>query len=239
MVNSALYVGSTWHARRGSVQNSFKYRVLTWLIDLDELEELQHRLRIFSVDRRNLYSLRSGDHVLGLSAAGVKDWVADQGFDGEVARVQLMCSPRVLGYVFNPLSVWWCLDAGGTATCAVAEVHNTYGGRHAYLLDLRDGPSVQQDKQLYVSPFYEVDGRYEMRLSQPGVRFNVHIGYLLDDEKVFDATWAGKRRPLDRRTLLGTLVTHPLNTFAVSALIRAQGIKLWRKGLEVVDRRTL
>ena len=235
-MNSALYPGSTYHARRGSVENSFSYRVLTWLIDLDELDELESDIRFFSVDKPNLYSLKSSDHVLPLSASGVKDWVAEHGFDGEVTRVRLMCSPRVLGYVFNPLSVWWCLDAAGRTPCAVAEVHNTYGGRHAYLLDLRDGP-VEQDKHFYVSPFYEVEGRYEMRLSPPEKRFHVHIGYHVGDRKVFDATWTGVKTDLDTPTLLRTLFTHPLNTFTVSALIRIQGIKLWRRGLKVVPRK--
>lgn len=235
--DSALYEGTTWHARHGSVENSFRYRMLTWLIDLDELDSLPRDLRLFSVGRPNVCSLRAEDHLLPLSAAGVKDWVAERGFDGEITRVRLMCSPRIFGYVFNPLSMWWCLDSTGETNCAVAEVHNTYGGRHAYMLDLRDGGPVAQDKQFYVSPFYEVDGRYEMHLSPPGARFKVHIGYDRRGRRVFDATWSGERTPLDNRTLRRMLFSHPLSTLAVSALIRRQGIRLRRKGLKIVPRR--
>lgn len=239
-MRSALYEGSTWHRRRGPVDNAFRYDVWTWLLDLDELGELDRDLRGFGVDRAAPVSLRAEDHLIVEAGRSWKEsvvaWLRERGVTQGVTRVELQTSPRVLGYTFNPLSLWWCRGADDEVVAVVAEVHNTYGGRHAYLLDPDQLGRVDTDKELYVSPFYTVDGTYRMRLSDPGERFDVHIGYDREGERVFDATWTGERRELTGRAVARLLLTRPWSTLRVTALIHLQGIKLWLRGLGVVPR---
>lgn len=232
-----IYSGSTWHARHAPITNAFRYRVWSVLVDLDDLPQLAERSRLLTVDRPGVCSLWSEDHALPLDAGGVKRWLVDRGVDLRGGSVRLLTSPRVLGYAFNPLSLWWCHDLHGELAAVIAEVHNTYGGRHAYLLrpSAHDGRAAT-DKQLYVSPFFPVDGRYEMRLSAAADRFDVHIGYDRDGARVFDATWQGRHRPFSDRSILATLLRNPLWSVRVKALIHWQGLKLWLRRLTVFPR---
>lgn len=236
MVRSALFEGDTWHARKTPVANDFRYRVYTWLIDLDEIDQLDRDLRLLSVNRRGVCSLRDEDHVIAPNKRAALDWLNDNGVDLTDGRIQLQTSPRVFGYTFNPISLWWCWDASDELRCVIAEVHNTYGGRHAYLLEPDQGGRVETTKEFYVSPFYEVNGKYTMRFSPPGHSFKVHIGYDQDDKRVFDATWSGTRRPTTDRSVAKMLLKYPLVTLKVMALIHLQGIKLWFRGLKVIPR---
>ena len=222
------------------MDNTFRYDVWTWLFDLDELDLLDRELPAFGVDRGAPISLKAEDHLIvdperGWKASVVA-WLRDQGIEDAIARVELQTSPRVLGHTFNPLSLWWCRGADDRVAAVIAEVHNTYGGRHAYLLQPDDLGRVDADKALYVSPFYGVDGTYRMRLSEPAERFDVHIGYDRDGRRVFDATWCGERRTLDGRAVARLLITRPWSTLRVVTLIHLQGIKLWLRGLGIVPR---
>ena len=239
-MRSALYEGSTWHRRRGPVDNDFRYHLWTWVLDLDELDELDRDLPAFGVDRRAPVALHREDHLVVEAGKSWKQsavaWLAERGVIAPVESVQLQTTPRVLGHTFNPLSLWWCHGPGDELVAVIAEVHNTYGGRHAYLLHPDALGHAQTGKELYVSPFYAVDGTYRMRLSPPGDRFDVHIGYDRDGQRVFDATWSGERRRLDGRAIARLLVTRPWSTLRVVALIHLQGVKLWLRGLGVVPR---
>ncbi len=233
---AALYAGSTWHGRREPVANSFRYRTFSLLVDLDDLDELEGRLRLLRVERPGVCSLRSEDHVLPLDADQVRAWLAEQGVPLDGGRVSLLTSPRVLGHVFNPLSLWWCHAADGRLAAVIAEVHNTVGGRHAYLLQPDARGHAGTDKVFYVSPFLEVAGRYVMRLRAPAERFMVHIGYERRGARVFDATWQGRREPLSDRRLARLLALHPLWTARVTALIHWQALVLWLRRVPVVPR---
>lgn len=233
---SGLFAGSTWHGRKQPIRHDFRYRTWSVLLDLDTLEDTARRVRMLAVDRRGLCSVRTDDHVLPLDGDAVRGWLEERGVDARGGHVSLLTSPRVLGHAFNPLSLWWYHADDGDLTAVIAEVHNTYGGRHAYLLlPDRDG-RASVDKALYVSPFFDVDGRYVMRLRHSPERFDVHIGYEREGERVFDATWQGRRQPLTDARLLPLLLAHPLWALRVTALIRWQGIRLWLRRLTVVPR---
>lgn len=239
-MRSALYEGSTWHARRGPVENSFRYDVWTWLLDLDELDQLDRELPGFGVDRRAPVTLRAEDHLVVEAGRPWKDsvvaWLGERGVTAPVATIALQTTPRVLGYTFNPLSLWWCRSPDDELVAVIAEVHNTYDGRHAYLLTPDAFGRVDVAKELYVSPFYSVDGTYRMRLSPPRERFDVHIGYDREGARVFDATWSGERRRLDGRAVARLLLTRPWSTLRIITLIHLQGVKLWLRGLGVFPR---
>ena len=139
-------------------------------------------------------------------------------------------------HAFNPLSVHWCYRADGSLACLVAEVHNTYGERHAYLLHPDDAGRAEADKDFYVSPFFEIAGRYLMRFSPPAQRLLITMALRQDGATPFTARVRGTARPATARTVLGAAVRFPMMSLRVSALIRLQGVKLWLRRLPVVPR---
>jgi hypothetical protein len=152
----------------------------------------------------------------------------------------MLAHARVLGYVFNPLTIYWCHRADGTLACVVAEVHNTYGQRHAYLVHPDDRGRVQVPKRFYVSPFYPVDGRYRMSVpepdSRPGGRLALSMVLDRPDGHSFTASVHGRAVPATLRSLIAAAARHPWSTATVSARIRWQGIKLYLRGLPVIPR---
>ena len=221
MTGSALYEGSVMHTRPRAQPAGylFRYRVYMWLVDLDRPPRLP---RLFAP----LGRIRSRDHLgePGRSIrANLDDFLRGNGVELNGGRVLLLTNARVLGHVFNPLSVFWCHDADGTLRCIVAEVHNTHGERHCYLLEPGERGRTETDKAFYVSPFLTVDGRYRMSLSEPGERLSIQMELVQNGRRVFQASLTARRRPMTAASLAAMAVRHPLMTARVSALIRYQG----------------
>jgi DUF1365 family protein len=147
-----------------------------------------------------------------------------------------LTNARVLGYVFNPLSVYYCHGSDGGLRCVVAEVHNTYGQRHCYLLEPGERGQAETGKEFYVSPFLTVDGSYRMTLAAPGERLSVQMALHQGGQRVFAASLTGRRRPLTNTAVARMLVRHPLMTARVTSLIHAQGVKLALRGVARVPR---
>ena len=238
-MRSALYEGQVVHDRRTGLRNRFRYRVYMWHVDLAELDALDRRLWAFGHDRRALTTIRSRDH-LGDPGRTIREnldrYLSAQGIDLEGGRVSLLTNARVLGYVFNPLSVFYCHRPDGSLRCVVAEVHNTYGQRHCYLLEPGERGRASAGKEFYVSPFLTVDGSYEMTLAPPDERLSVQMSLRQGGERVFAASLTGRRRPLTNASVARMLVRHPLMTAQVTSLIHLQGIKLALRGVARVPR---
>jgi DUF1365 family protein len=225
----ALYETTVQHVRQTPFRHAFSYRSYWWLVDLDQLPVLPRGLRA-------LARFRAADHV-GSGAtirAGIDEVLAAEGLSAD--RVLMLANARTLGHVFNPLSLHWCLDATGEVVAVVAEVHNTYGGRHAYVLRTDTEGRATTDKAFYVSPFHQVDGSYAMRLPLPGEDLRVDLTYTRPGAKPFVATVRGTRAPVTTGTVLATALRHPFSTRLVSLRIRVQGIRLWLRRLPVVPR---
>jgi DUF1365 family protein len=222
-VTARLYRCRITHARAAPIHNVFSYRGYLWLVDLDRLPRA-----------RLLAGFSARDH-LGDPRRGIRDnldrFLAGRGVD-RPHRVMMLANPRVLGYVFNPLTVYWCHRADGTLACVVAEVHNTYGQRHAYLLHTDDRGRAQVPKEFYVSPYYPVDGRYRMSLPSPDARLALSVVLDRPDGPAFSASVRGRGVPATTRALTGAF----LSTAAVAARIRWQGYKLYLRGLRPVPR---
>jgi len=216
IAGAALYRCTITHVRTAPLRNVFTYRSYQWLVDLDRLPRLGPGLRL-------LARFDARDH-LGDPRRGIR------------GNLDHFLAERVFGYVFNPLTVYWCHRADGTLACVVAEVHNTYGQRHAYLLHTDDRGRAQVPKEFYVSPFYPVDGRYRMSLPEPGSRLALSIVLGRPDGHSFTASVRGRGVPATGRALLASAVRHPWSTAAVSGRIRWQGIKLYLRGLRVAPR---
>jgi len=239
----ALYDVRIAHTRSAPLHNSFEYGGYLWLVDLDDVAAgrlVQGRPLPRWLESQARFE--AADH-LGDPAASIKDNVValarEHGVD-DVHRVLMLASARGgmgrASYVFNPLSVHWCYRADGSLACLVAEVHNTYGERHAYLLHPDDAGRAEADKEFYVSPFFEVAGRYLMRFSAPGPRLQITMALRQDGATPFTARVRGTGRPATVGTVLGATLRFPLMSLRVSALIRLQGVKLWLRRLPVVPR---
>jgi DUF1365 family protein len=232
---AALYDCRISHTRLAPFRHSFTYRTYLWLVDLDHLPPDTRGLRL-------LAGFHGRDH-LGDPRYQIRDnldrFLATHGIDLAGGRVLMLAHARVLGYVFNPLTVYWCHQADGALACVVAEVHNTYRQRHAYVLVTDDHGRAQTAKQFYVSPFYPVDGGYRMTLPEPGppgAPLALSMTLTRPEGSSFVATVHGTGRPATARALLGAAARHPWSTAAVSARIRWQGIRLYLRGLPVIPR---
>jgi DUF1365 family protein len=225
-VRSALYVGTLMHVRRAPARHVFRYPVSYWLFDLDELPELERSIRLFSANQRNVVSLRDRDHFEG---APMKDAVIDLAGDPTIERVLMLTQPRVLGYVFNPVSFYWCYRGDGSLSCMVAELNNTFGER---LPEVLRGPELRYEhrKRLHVSPFFGLDQNYEYAFSEPGDEVLARI-HVRDDEgrRPLTAVLHGRRRQLTDRSLAALLLRYPLQPLQVTALIHFEALRLWRK----------
>lgn len=239
MVRSCLYEGRVVHDRRTPVRHLFRYGVYMWLVDLDELAALDRRLWAFGADRRAVTTIRSRDH-LGDARRSIREnveaYLALHGIDLEGGPVQLLTNARVLGYVFNPLSVFYCRGPGGEVRCVIAEVHNTHGERHCYLLHPGERGRAETEKEFYVSPFLTVDGRYRMTFAPPGDRLAIQMSLEQEGGRVFAASLTGTRLPLTNRSLGRMLFRYPLMTAKVTTLIHLQGLRLHRRGIAHVRR---
>ena len=230
---AGLYDCRITHTRVGPLRHSFTYRSYLWLVDLDHLPRPGRGLGL-------LAGFRSRDH-LGDPRRPIKDnlerFLAARDIDLVGGRVLMLAQARVFGYVFNPLTVYWCHRADGELACVVAEVHNTYGQRHAYLLRPDDRGRAQTPKELYVSPFYPVDGGYRMSLPEPGPGpLKLSVTLTRPGGSSFVATVHGTGRLATARALLTAAARYPWSTAATSARIRWQGIGLYLRGLPVVPR---
>jgi DUF1365 family protein len=235
MVTSAyLYRARIRHGRVERVRHGFEYRHVMWLVDVDDLPVAPRGLRGF-------VSFRAGDHFGDPHAsirANVDAFVAEQGVDTSGGRVLLLTNPRSFGYTFNPLSVFWCYGPDGDLRGVVAEVHNTYGERHCYFVRPDASGDAQVDKAFYVSPFFDVDGRYDMRLGEPGADLDVTITLRrgADNHSAFTATLRGQRAPHPVRSVVGAALRHPFGGLRVMARIRLQGFRLWLRRVPIVPR---
>jgi uncharacterized protein len=233
---AVLYECRIAHARVAPLRNAFSYRSYEWLVDLDRLPRPQG----WPQGRPSLLAeFQARDH-LGDPArsirANVDEFLRGRGVDLRGGQVLMLAHARVLGHVFNPLTLFWCHRADGTLACVIAEVHNTYHQRHAYLLETDDQGRARVDKELYVSPYHPVDGWYQMSVPRPGERLALSITLNRPNGHRFFATVRGTAVPATRRALLHAAVRHPCSTAMVSARIRWQGIKLYARGLRPAPR---
>lgn len=227
----ALVAGRVAHARRTPLTHRFRYRVYQWLVDVDDLPRMPRWLRPLS-------TFRAADHLGDPERSlreNVEAFCRAEGLDVTGHRIVMLANARTFGHVFDPLSVFWVLD-GDETVAIVAEVHNTYGERHSYLLRPDENGRADVAKDFYVSPFFTVEGRYDLRFGLSEDRVSTTIVLRQGGEAVFTATFGGQPRPATPRRLLRLAATMPFMTHRVSLLIRVHGVWLWLRRLPVVPR---
>ncbi len=233
MLTSALYRTRITHLRRAPVHHYFEHRGYSWYVDIDRLPQLPRWLRPFA-------RFDAADHLDGAPNDSLRQridaFLAERDIDLHGGRITALMQARVLGYVFNPLTLYWCHDTKGVVRHIVAEVHNTYGGRHAYLLPPHGDHPAMVRKKLYVSPFNDVDGYYLVRAPLPDAELDVRISLHRDNQPAFVATMRGTRRRASIGELLKLQLVAPLAPLMGAIGIRVQGITLWLRRVPVVPR---
>ncbi|MEI4234333.1 DUF1365 domain-containing protein [Roseovarius sp. D22-M7] len=227
--------GHTWHGRKGAVENAFRYGIDYVMLDAEAEVSAP---RLFGRNRRGLVGIRDLDHGGAPGAGRGAAWVREVLRVRELpdpARIELLAQPRMLGHVFNPVSFWICRDADEDVRVIIAEVGNTYGGRHSYLCHRDDlAPITAEDrinaaKIFYVSPFQQIDGGYEFRFDLRDDRIGIWIDYTGGEGRLI-ATLVGARKRLTTRGLIAAFLRRPFGSRRVLALIHWQALKLWWKG---------
>ncbi len=235
---SGLYFGAVTHRRFKPKSHFLRYRVFSALLDLDDIDGLDARCRFFSRGRFNLFSFHDQDYGDGKPAdiaAYIRETLADHGVDG-AGRLLLLCYPRMLGFAFTPLAVYYCHDRQNRLSAVLYEVRNTFGGRHSYLIPVEGAPSViaqAVQKRFHVSPFLDMDMRYHFRLTRPDETIAVAVRETDPDGPILHAAFAGDRSPLTDQTLLKAFFAYPLMTVKVVLGIHWEALRLVLKGLRL------
>lgn len=230
----ALVTGTVSHVRLVGVRHRLRHKVYQWLVDVDNLPSDRWPVRAFT-------RFDASDHIGDPDASighNLRGFCAAQGIDVSEHRIIMLANARVLGHIFDPLSVFWVIAPDSSLTCVVAEVHNTYGERHAYLIHPdRDG-RAHVDKEFYVSPFFEVDGSYDLLFRLTPRIVHSSITLRRSGNAAFTASFVGTSESYKLGRLIRLLVRHPLMTWQVSGLIRVHGIWLWLRRQPIRPRPT-
>lgn len=242
-----LYTGHVFHKRHTPFEHAFKYRVFTLWLDIDTLPAFSKNLKTFSFNRFNLFSLHERDHG-PRDGTPIRPWIetaaAEKNIDISGGKIFMLTFPRILGYVFNPITLYFCYNKNATLKAILYQVKNTFGGQHGYLLPVRTSKGkIKQhcEKVFHVSPFIHMDCTYKFHLEEPAETLNFAIHQFTNthkddskNEKILTATWDGNRKDLTDRALLKTLITHPLLTLKIIIGIHAEAFHLWRKGAKFI-----
>jgi uncharacterized protein len=241
--NSALYCGTVIHRRLRPRRHQLRYSAFWMLLDLDEIDELTGRLWLFSRRRFNAVSFYDTDHGEQIGEPlrqQIEHHLSKAGLDLDGGAIQLLCMPRIFAYGFNPLSLYFCHRANGALAAILYEVRNTCGERHSYLIPVRtiDSAVIRQscDKCFYVSPFMDMNLRYDFRVLPPSEKVSVVISASDAQGPQLVASLIGRRATLNDAAILGLLLRMPFLTLKVIAAIHWHALRMWAKGFAVKPR---
>jgi DUF1365 family protein len=237
-MKSAIYAGTVVHTRLRPKRHRLSYRVFTLLLDLDEMVALSSK--VLGIERPGLLGFRAADHGDGVTP--LRQWAAqlldEAGIGWDGGRIELLCYPRMLGFVFNPLTVWFCHNRSGELAAILYEVHNTHGERHTYVLPARlVAGEVRHEaaKQFFVSPFMPPECVYKFRVVPAGDEVVTSIIEHDGSGPLLAASFTGRREEMTDRALFGLLLRYPLMTLKVVAGIHWEALKLLAKGFRIFD----
>ena len=240
--SSNIYIGKVVHKRFKPKEHFFKYNVFSLLIDLDELEIINNEIRIFSYNKFNLISFFDKDHG-PRDGSPVKEWVLKNletiNIFNKNVKIKLLCFPRIFGYVFNPLSIFFIYDDESKLISILYEVKNTFGEQHAYVFKTTDEKVVQNNckKKFHVSPFIEMDCEYFFKILKPDNKLSVVIDQYDKEGKIFFASQDGEAIEFNAKNLINSFLSHPLMSFKIILAIHFEAFRLWIKGVKFVKKK--
>ena len=241
--NSCIYSGFVTHRRFKPKRHLFNYKTFSLLIDLSEIENLEKKIKFFSYNKFNILSFYNVDHG-PRDGSSLIDWVKKNLRDAQIniglGSIKLLCYPRFFGYVFNPLSIFYCYDENLRLKAILYEVKNTFNEQHTYVFPASTSSNLilhKCHKKFYVSPFMEMKTFYNFRLLKPGKILNVFIKQSDHEGTLLTACQAGKRIEISSKNLLNEFFAHPLMSFKIIAAIHFEAFRLWAKGVKYVKRK--
>ncbi len=240
--HSRIYSGQVIHTRFKPKKHYFKYKVFSLLIDLDEINKINNNLNFFSYNKFNLISFFDKDHG-NRDGSNVKEWVKENLIKKNIKfqniRVEILCYPRILGYVFNPLSILYVYNEKNALISIFYEVKNTFGEQHTYIFETKDQKLIKNkcDKKFYVSPFIDMECEYNFSVTKPGDSISVIINQHDKEGKLLFASQDGVSQDLTSKNLILNYLKHPLMTFKVIVAIHYEAFKLWFKKVKLVKKK--
>ena len=233
-MNSCIYNGIVTHKRFKPVKHFLKYKTFSFFIDLDEIEKLDKDNIIFSFNRFNIFSFYNKDHG-NRDGRCLKNWVMDNlikfNINEDINKIKLLCYPRIFGYVFNPLSIFYCYK-DEELKVIFYEVKNTFNEQHTYIFKVKDKNEVIQKckKKFYVSPFMNMDTFYSFRLFNPNKKLSVSIRQSDNQDTILTAVQTGERKDFNLKQLVLNFFKYPLMTIKIISAIHFEAFILWKKG---------
>ena len=233
-MNSCIYNGIVKHQRFKPIEHSLNYRTFSILLDLDEIENLSKNISIFSLNKFNIFSFYYLDHG-ARDGSSLKDWVQKNikkfNISNNITKITLLCYPRVFGYVFNPLSVFYCYE-NNDLRAIFYEVKNTFNEQHTYIFKIKDNEKIEQKckKKFYVSPFMDMETYYNFKLLNPKEKLSIFIRQTNGEETVLTATQTGDKKEFSFKQLLINFFKYPLMTIKIISSIHYEAFFLWKKG---------
>ena len=243
MINSAIYNGQVIHKRFKPKVHYFKYKVFSLLIDLSELEILDRKVNFFSYNKFNLISFYEKDHG-DRDGSSLTSWVKKNLEKNDIQtkqiKIKILCYPRIFGFVFNPLSVFYVYNSENQLISILYEVKNTFGEQHTYIFKVtKDSNLIQNNcsKKFHVSPFIEMNCNYFFRLLKPGNKISVIIDQYDSEDQILYASQDGVRSDFDTKNLIKSYLKHPIMTFKIILAIHFEAFKLWAKGIKFIKKK--
>ena len=241
--NSFIYNGNVIHKRFKPKEHYFKYKVFSLLIDLDELNIIKQKIKIFSHNKFNILSFSDKDHG-PRDGSSIKEWIKknlkDNQIDTKDIKIKLLCYPRIFGFVFNPLSVFFIYNKKSELISILYEVKNTFDEQHTYIFKSRENENPIKHtckKKFHVSPFIEMNCTYFFKILKPGDKISVIIDQYDEEGKLLYASQDGSRIELNNKNLFLSYLKHPLMTFKIIAAIHFEAFKLWIKGIKFIKKK--
>ena len=233
-MNSCIYNGEVNHTRFKPVKHFLNYKTFSLFIDLDEIEQLDKSISIFSHNKFNIFSFYNKDHG-DRDGNCIKKWVISNlkkyKIEGNISKIKILCYPRIFGYVFNPLSIFYCYE-NEKLKSIFYEVKNTFNEQHTYIFKIKDGEEIRQKckKKFYVSPFMDMETFYNFKLINPNQRLSVTIKQTDAEGTVLTATQTGDKKEFNFKQLLINFFRYPLMTLKIISSIHFEALLLWKKG---------
>ena len=241
-MTSSIYNGTVIHKRFKPKIHFFKYKVFSLLLDLSDLNRLDKDISFFSYNTFNLISFFDKDHG-ERDGSSLFEWVkkslVENNINSENIKIKLLCYPRIFGYVFNPLSVFFVYDNQENLISILYEVKNTFGEQHTYFFKVENNNLLQHNcsKKFHVSPFIEMNCNYFFKILKPAEKISVIIDQYQLDDKILFASQDGRRVDFNSKELLKSYIKHPLMTFKIISAIHFEAFKLWAKGIRFVKKK--
>ena len=243
MTNSSIYNCTVVHKRFRPKEHHFKYDVFALLLDLSELSSIEKNIHLFSYNKFNLISFHDRDHG-PRDGSSVVDWVKksliENKIDAENIKIKLLCYPRIFGYVFNPLSVFYIYNTDEKLISILYEVKNTFGEQHTYVFKIESDENLLQhncEKKFHVSPFIEMECKYFFRVLKPSEKISVIIDQYQNNEKLLYASQVGKKTELNNKEIFKSYIKNPMMTFKIIIAIHFEAFKLWMKGIKFIKKK--